>query len=474
MCNDFCQEIRTNRRRLLGASGKGILGASLAGTFLTGRRAPRAKAQDAVTVEWWVQQDNADAPIAEYRRTNIATPFEEANPGITLEIIDRADGENFDRVLATALQSGAGPDIVPSQGPAHAGTMGKAGLLLDLAGYAEQYGWKDKLLPWAYDTGVLDGKFYMLPNELETTIMYYGQKLFDEKGWAIPTNRTDFEAWATDAMGQGIIPVAMGTGDCGLCTNWLVTIFFNHYAGPDAVYQALTGEIQFSDPVFVDAITLLNQYMQAGWLGGSVDDYFSNSFDAVHSQVAEGKAAFTMEGTWFLSTLNSFFGEEAGNDNAWGWAQPPSFRDEVPYPLFPVAIGSTLSISAQSDNPDEAAKVLDWYYSDKARVAQRIADFPGPMTLPLAFAKEDFPATMDPRVVDIYVGLGNATAQGSFGYAAWTFWPPKTHVYLHDEVQKVFTNELSPADYCAGMAELFTEELAAGAVPKPIPRTPAS
>jgi raffinose/stachyose/melibiose transport system substrate-binding protein len=446
----------------------------LSGGLFSRRKPAVTRAQDNVTVEWWVQQDNADDPIVQYRDDAISTPFEADNPGITLDIVERADGENFDRVLATALQSGAGPDIVPSQGPAHAGSMAEAGLLLDLTSYAQQYDWKNKLLPWAYDTGELGGKLFLLPNELETTISYYGQKLFDEKGWTLPSNRADFEAWATDTMGQGIIPVAMGTGDCGLCTNWLVTIFFNNYAGPDAVYQALTGEISFADPVFVDAITLLNQYMQNGWLGGSVDDYFSNSFDTVHSQVAEGQAAQTWEGTWFLSTLGNFFGEKAGNDNAWGWGQPPSFGDGVPYPLFPVAIGSTLSISAKSDHPDEAAKVLDWYYSDKTRAAQRIADFPGPMTLPLPFTAEDFPTTMDTRVRDIYVGLSEATASGAFGYAAWTFWPSKTHVYLHDEVQKVFTNDLTPADYCKGMADQFAEELAEGVVPKPIPRTVAA
>jgi raffinose/stachyose/melibiose transport system substrate-binding protein len=452
----------------------GALGLGLGGGLFSRRFAAPAAAQDAVNVTWWVQQDNAEDPIGQYRQDAIVTPFDEANPGVTLEIVARADGENFDRVLATALQSGAGPDIVPSQGPAHAGSMAGAGLLLDMTPYSQQYGWGEKLLPWALDTGLRDGKLFLLPNELETTIAYTSQKLWDEKGWTPPTNRADFEAWATDTMGQGIIPVAMGTGDCGLCTNWLVSIFFTNYAGPDAVYQALSGQIRFDDPVFVEAIDLLNTYMQNGWLGGSVDDYFSNSFDTVHSQVANSEAAMTWEGTWFLSTLKNFFGEEAGNDNAWGWTQPPSFGEGLPFPLFPVALGSTLSISAKTEHPDEAAKVLDWYYGDKARAAQRIADFPGPMTLPLPFSPSDFPASMDPRVADIYVKLAEATANGNFGYAAWTFWPAKTHVYLHDEVQKVFTGDLSPADYCKGMADLFAEEFAEGAVPQPIPRTPAS
>jgi raffinose/stachyose/melibiose transport system substrate-binding protein len=80
---------------------------------------------------------------------------------------------------------------------------------------------------------------------------------------------------------------------------------------------------------------------------------------------------------------------------------------------------------------------------------------------------------MDPRVSDILVKLGEATSTGAFGYAAWTFWPPKTHVYLHDDVQKVFSGDMTPEDYCAGMAELFSEEFAEGVVPPAIPRTVA-
>jgi raffinose/stachyose/melibiose transport system substrate-binding protein len=473
MCDDMCMEIRRSRRGLMGGGLKGAMAAAIAGGLAKtgGLFTPAiAQAQDAVTVDWWVQQDDPDDALEEFRATQIAGLIKEEHPDIDLVFTARADGQNFDRVLATALQSGAGPDIVPSQGPGHAGTMAKAGLLLDLQPYADQYGWKEKMLPWALATGYQGDALYLLPNEMECTIAYYGQKLFDEKGWAPPTNRAEFEAWAEEANGQGIIPVAAGIADCGLCTNWLITIFFNTYAGPDAVYQALTGEIPFSEPVFVDSVTLLNDYMQRGWIGGGVEQFFSTSFDTVHTMLADSEAGFAWEGTWFLSRLKNFFGEEAGNDNAWGWAQTPAWTDAVTYPTYPLALGSTLSIAADSKVADQAATVLDWYYTDPVRVAERIAAYPGLMTLPLAFTPDDFPEAMDPRVAEILVNLGEATSSGNFGYAAWTFWPSKTHIWLHDEIQKVFTGDMTPQEYCEGMAELFAEELAEGVVPTPIPR----
>jgi raffinose/stachyose/melibiose transport system substrate-binding protein len=469
-------EIRRSRRGLMGGGLKGAMAAAIAGGLAKsgGLFTPSlAQAQDAVSIDWWVQQDDPDDALEEFRQTQIADQIKAEHPDIDLVYTTRADGENFDRVLATALQSGAGPDIVPSQGPGHAGTMAKAGLLIDLQSYADQYGWREKLLPWALDTGYLGDQLFLLPNEMECTIAYYGQQLFDEKGWTPPTNRSEFEAWATEAQGQGIVPIAAGIADCGLCTNWLATIFFNTYAGPDAVYQALTGEIPFSEPVFVDSIALLNDYMQKGWIGGGVDQFFSTGFDTVHTMLADGEGGMAWEGTWFLSRLKNFFGPDAGNDNSWGWAQTPAWTDAVTYPTYPLALGSTLSISTSCENPDQAATVLDWYFTDPPRIAERIAAYPGLMTLPVPFQTSDFPADMDPRVAEILVNLGEATSQGNFGYAAWTFWPPKAHVVLHDEIQKVFTGDITPEQYCQELADQFTEEFNEGVVPAPIPRTVA-
>ena len=466
---EFCRRHRYTRRQLIDAAGKGAAGAAMSSALLTTPWARPARAmQEPAEITWWIQADDE----MEFRQTAVVAPFQQEHPDIQI-VMEPLSMDDMDRVIATALQAGAGPDIVPSSGPAHAGTLSQAGLLLALDSYSTEYAWGEKLLPWALETGKLGGELFLLPNEFECTILYYGQKQFDEHGWSVPVNRQEFEDLATEAAGMGIIPVAMGTGDCGLCTNWLVTIFFNHYAGPDAVYQALTGEIQFSDPIFVEAIELLNQYMQAGWLGGSVEKYFATSFDAVHTQIADGSALMTMEGTWFLSDLDNFFGANAGNDNVWGWAQNPSFREGIPYPLFPIGIGSTLSIASACEHPDAAATFLDWYYSDPPRVAQRIAEGSTRFTVPIHYQESDFPETIDPRVKDLLITLSAATATGDFGYTAWTFWPPKTHVYLHDEIQKVFTNELSPADYCAGMATLFSEELAAEVVPPAIPRETA-
>ena len=469
-CNCFSSR-QSTRREFAGVSGKGLAAGALAGSVLGAQIGTYGTlAQDDRTqVTWWAQ----DPSSLEFRESHVEAPFEEEFTNIDLVMEATGAGEDFDRVMSTALQAGTGPDIVPSQGPSHAGILAAAGLLLPLDEYAEQFNWDEKFLDWALTTGRIGGQLFQLPHQFESLMVYYGSDVFEENNWQLPTTRQELEDLATEAMDMGVIPFAAGIGDCGLCTNWYVSAFFNHYAGPGAVYQALTGEIPFSDPVFVDSIALLNDYMQRGWFGGSVQQYFATGFDDYLAQLAAGEAAMSLGGTWMINGLTAAFAE---TDNEWRWGQLPSLQDHVPHPLYPIGVGSTLSIAADTEVPDEAAQVLDWYFSDSARVAQRIADAQEisasgfDYMLPIPFAAGDFPPSLDPRAADIISALTEATAQGNFGYVAWTFWPTRTHVYLHDEIQRVFTGDLSPADYCQGMAEIFAEELEEGVVPPAIPR----
>jgi raffinose/stachyose/melibiose transport system substrate-binding protein len=51
----------------------------------------------------------------------------------------------------------------------------------------------------------------------------------------------------------------------------------------------------------------------------------------------------------------------------------------------------------------------------------------------------------------------------------WTFWPPKSDVYIYEEMDKVLTGKITPKEYCGGLDEVFTEEREANKVP-PLPK----
>jgi raffinose/stachyose/melibiose transport system substrate-binding protein len=456
-----------SRRRFLAQSGQFALGASAVGSLLAacgGSQSSGGSGKPSGTVKIWIGQD--DAQRRQYIKTHDIDAFNKSHPDITMDVSFKPiDG--IDRLIQIALPAGNGPDLVPTPGPSYALQYITSNLLLDIDKYAQQYNWKSKFFPWALDSGRVNGKLYSLPTSYETMLIYYNTTLFQQKGWKPPTNRSELEALAEEAMGQGIVPFMAGSADWRPATEWFVTVFFNNYAGPSAVYQALTGKIPWTDPVFVDAITLMNNYFQKGWFGGGVKQYFTNKFDPQDAAFAQGKAAMDMEGTWAFSNWPSFFGSPHTNTD-YNWAPVPPLRDGLPNPIYPLGIGGTISISASSKVADAAAEYLDWYYSTPKRMTQEMADM-NFEALPIYVKASDFPSNINPRLRDHYLSINDATSKGVFGYTTWTFWPPKSDVWTYQGMDKVLTGNITPAQYCAQLDSIFKKELQQGVVP-PIPK----
>jgi raffinose/stachyose/melibiose transport system substrate-binding protein len=439
---------RMSRRQFLATGGKAALGAGLAGPLLAGCG---GGGQGGGPVTYWSNLDVGQ----DYFKQNIEKPFEKSNQGAELKVTFQPP-EEMDRIVRTALQGGEGPDIVMTPGPAYAKEYIDANLFAELDEYSEQYKWDDKLLSWALELGRYEDSLYAIPYQLQTMLLYYNATLFEEKGMEPPTGRDELESMAEELMGQGIVPFAAGIGEDPAAIEWFPTVFWNHYSGPDALYQALTGEIPFSDPVFVEAIDLFNTYVQNGWFGGSRQRFFSNGFDAFHIDLGDGKAAMNLEGSWFLSEIDNYFGQAAGNNNDWEWAPE----------LYELGLGSTLSLNSRAQNTDGAAAFIDYLVAEKKRASEWMAAVPAAFNAPLPFEEGDFPRSMDDRVERHLVRLSQATDKGNFGYTAWTFWPPKSDVYIQEDSQKVLTEDITAAEFCEGLDEVFTEERKEGAVPK--------
>ncbi len=138
--------------------------------------------------------------------------------------------------------------------------------------------------------------------------------------------------------------------------------------------------------------------------------------------------------------------------------------------IYDLGIGSTYSINAASPNPDAAAEFLTYYFSPESQatllvecsVARRPSRSPKNSTTGL-----------DPRFAKAFAGLTQASDEGNYGYTTWTFWPPKSDVYIYEEIEKVWAGQITSEQYLQGLQDLFQEELEAGDIP-PIPGTEVS
>ncbi len=424
---------------------------------------PLPASGERVTVTWWYgnQEEAVQNQHRQAIQENFVDTFNAAHPDIELEIIYQNQGEG---PLRTALQAGMGPDIVHTPGPTFAANYALAGHILPLDAYAAQYGWDEIIFPWALEVGKVNGKLYSLPQTYETMFLWYNKKTFADNGWQPPKNRTELEAIAQEAQARGMMAFVNGNAGWRGVNEWLLTVFYNNYAGADNVYRTLNQDMHWDEPVFVEAVALLNDYMQQGFFRNNKENYYASDFPDIGADLADGTGAIDFAGTWAFTNRPIDF---EANPNDWEWAQIPALRDGVT-PVYSIGIGSTVSINAHSEHPDAAARVLDWLYNNPQRAAQIIHDYPGEWIVPIALTKADFPPTTDPRYIRALETTANASKYGDYGYTTWTFWPPKSDDYIIEKLELVFNDKLTPQEFSAGLQELFAQEFENGQVP-PIP-----
>lgn len=416
-----------------------------------------AAAGEKVKIALWTNPPNAGS--ANCLAETAIKPFNAQSNTIEVDVVEQPNSWDATR---TALAGGAGPDIIVTPGPSFAYELAKAGQLLPLDDMVQQFGWSKTFLPWALNLGKVDGKTYSIPNELETLVLYYNKTLFEKNGWQPPKTLDELMALSEKIKAAGIIPFAHGNADWRPSNEWFVGEFLNHGAGPQAVYEALDGKRPWTDPAFVQPISMLNDMQQKGYFMGGLDRYYTAKSDERHAAFGNGDAAMSIEGSWFLSDIDTFFGEKAGNTNEWDWVPVPSKTGDA---IFDLGIGSTYSINKASQHPQEVAEFLNYLFSSdvQAQLLIKCQSAPAPVRL-----SPDALQQLEPRNAKMREGLTQASDSGNYGYTTWTFWPPKSDTYIYEEIEKVWANQQTPEQYLDGLQTLFAEELKAGDIP-PIP-----
>lgn len=427
-------------------------GAGLAA--LTALAGTAALAQDAQPISWWYEL--ASPENREYLQTLLVEPFQAAHPEYSLNIDYR--GNELDKQLRVAMLSGSGPDIVFTPGPAYVAAMAQAGQLLPLDPYAESLGWNDRILPVFLELGRYNGQLYALPKTYETLGLYYNKTLFAEHGWTPPTTIPELETLADAMMAEGIVPFAVGNADWRPTNEWFVSIILNSVAGPDKVYQALKGEIPWTDPAFAEAIDTLNRWWQAGYFG---PDYFSLTGEQSFARVATGEAGMSPTGTWNFQNVQQYF--PPANAEA-GFVGFPS-AEGLPTPIYALGVGSTFSISAESEVADGAAAVLDMVFTPEF-YGEMNSVWLGEWNLPLSDLSG---VTLSDDVLPLYGeamrNLADAVAANQYGYTTWTFMPPATDTYVVSGIEEVWLGQITTEEFLETLDATFRQEMEEGKVP---------
>jgi len=405
-------------------------------------------------ISWWYE--TATPEQQGLITKNIVDPFNAAHPEDTLTIDYR--GAQLDNQMRVALLSGSGPDLVYTAGPSYVAPMAQAGQLLPLDSYATQFGWDKRILPVFVEMGKYNGQLYALPKTYETLGLFYNATMFEEHGWKVPTTITELETVADAMLAEKIVPFSSGNALWRPTNEHYVTLVLNSIAGPEAVYKALKGELPWTAEPFVKAIDKLDEWWAKGYFG---PNYFSLNGEQQVAQLATGQAGMMPSGTWQFQHINTYF--PPANAEA-GFVGFPS-ADDVGEPVFPLGVGSTFSVAASSQNPDGAAAVIDFIFSDET-YSRMNTDWQGEWNTPLSDLSN---IKLGENVLPLYTQamqtLAQSVAEDEYGYTTWTFLPPATVSFLVSGIEEVWLDRSTTQQFLEQLDATFKQEMAEGKVP---------
>jgi raffinose/stachyose/melibiose transport system substrate-binding protein len=410
----------------------------------------------------WFAPDNPSVKSQdEWKKWNVEA-FEKLYPQVQVTTVLQ-NVNTLSSKQQVALAAGSGPDLITTPGSSNAIPYGRAGYFKNLDAAAKANDWKKRLLPWALDMGYINDTLQALPTSYESMVLYYNKTVFDKHGWKVPTDRSSLESLAGDMQSKGIIPFAAGNASYQPATEWLVSMFFNAYAGPSKVYDALSGKAKWTESPFTESIQLLKDYFQKGYFQGGVKPYFSTQDPQKYAIFASGKAAMYLSGSWEMENLGDYFGKD-GNKNEWAWAPMPPLASGVPSDIYPLSVGGTMSVNAHSKNIPAATAYIEWLFSDTKNMWGAAAAT-GSEPLPITFKPSDVPASVDKRYKAQYQAINDASVAGRVGYVTWTSFGAKADNYIIDNIDKVINGGLGVAPFCAGIQSSFDSDKKAGLIP---------
>jgi len=277
--------------------------------------------------------------------------FTAAHPEITIssETVAGTGAATYPDVLRTGIAGGDPPDLFYMWGGSVAAPFIEADQVLPLDTYYEEYGWAERLVPWAAEAMQSDGVYYGVPKATRGMGFWYRTDIFAENGIEIPQTYAELEAACTTLQGAGIACLSLG-GKFGWNTMRLLDYFIELEAGPEMHDQLNALEASWDSPEVVAAYQKLKTWVDNGWI---VPGFFAVSPDDARQPFYRGQAAMVFEGDWLESVLKADEQETANFD----LFLPPTGHEPLRMSGFPEQV----MITRDSEHPDEATVFLDWF-----------------------------------------------------------------------------------------------------------------
>ncbi len=404
-----------------------------------------AIAQDNVTLVVW---DNWTRDSEQAMIDQLDAQFEAAHPGVTIQR-EAYSTDDLGLTLPRELSQSTGPDVAMiNQGLTNMAALVKAGLLLPLNDYADQYDWWSRYGEGLHgrnsvtDDGskVGSGKLYGMSITSEVVAMFYNKDIFSQLNIEMPTTWDDLVADLQTIKDGGFVPITFGNLEAwpGIHTyGALAHVYSNLDDINNMIYRNEGGTFKTEGNLegaqtFVDWID--KGYFSPGFAG------MDNDTNAL-GEFTSGKSAMWLAGSWNSGSIIDALGEDAVGF----FLLPSPIGDKVAPTIGGIGLG--YGIRKSSENADLAAAYIDFISSPDAANVLFDAGF-----LP-AIAIDDSKLTEGTLTADLVHAWNTISAADKVGqYFDWTL--PDIGARIQELAAKQVTPEQFidevQADYEAG------------------------
>jgi multiple sugar transport system substrate-binding protein len=303
----------------------------------------KVAAQEKTVITFWNGFTGPDRPAME----ELVRQFNESQDEIEIEMTIMP-WDSLYQTLLGALSAGEGPDIIGvnfNYVPVYA----SSGYVTDLTPYLEEGSNLDPAL-WPESLVNLlqyDGKFYAVPINFATLMMYYNKDLFEQAGLDPENPPATWDEWIEalrTLTGEGVYGIALGERQT--IPNWPILLWGT---GGDLV---IDGESALNSPETLEALNIWGPLVRDegvspfGLTGAEADQLFQT-----------GRAAMGITGPWMV---NGFLEAGVNFDVApipEGPAGPVTLADSVVF-----------MVTESSPNKEAAIEFIDFWNSRDAQL----------------------------------------------------------------------------------------------------------
>ena len=399
-------------------------------------------------------QDASDEPVTltvwdQFTDTSdiadqIYAGFVESHPNVTIE----RNALTLDQMRATAntaLASGTGPDIIY-----HDVTPGRelyrAGLVLPLDDYAEQYGWRERFYPAGLQWTMVDNSLTGLGLEYEFVGVFYNKTLIDEAGLQIPETLEQTLEFCRQASEAGYIPYVSASG-AGWPHYFYFTMPLHNVAGVDWVSELVfNGEGSWDSPEVVQAIDVY--YRQMRDAGCFPENPNAVDWDTGRDMLLAGDALAIPTGTWVIGDI-----EQNDPDHEYVLTPFPAIDDNPR--VYTAGMGSAFFVSSKSEHPELAVEFLDYLFSEEAtqRWVEEARFIP---PVPVETSGADLPPLFA-FALDTLTAAGRGEGDTQLGYNIDLLVPQEFNTMMEDGFQAVIADEKTPEQQAADLEQIWEQ-----------------